>query len=145
MLAASEVHLVDTKLGTLELLLLAHAGKHHERELHIVDHRLAVKQGCALKEHAYLLACLLELRTTHLGDVAAVVENLAVLGLEQAHQVFYQHRLARARLAYYQVHLAVVESGVDVVQHLASAVVKIFVKMLYFNHNIVVSSSTLLV
>ncbi len=47
-------------------------------------------------------------------------KNLAIVGSQQAYERLHKHRLSRTALAYNQIGLAGVESGVDIVEYRAS-------------------------
>ena len=136
MLAAREVHTVDTELGTVLHLAIGHAAEHHKREHHIAHHRLAVEQGRTLEQHADFLAQLLALLAVHLGDVTAVIQDFALIGVKQAHEILDEHGLARARLADDEIGLAVIELAAHVKQHLTypALFLKRFGYILNFNH-----------
>ena len=59
-----------------------------------------------------------------------------MFGFEKPHKVFHKHGFTRTALTDNQIHLAVVELGADVVQHLTGAIVEKFIEMFYFNHNL---------
>ena len=122
-LTAREVHTVDAELCPIAHLTAAHRAKHHQREHHVAHHSLAVEQGRALEQHTYFLAQLLALLAVHLGDVTVIVEDFALVGVKQPHDVLNQHRLARAGLADDEVGLAVIEFATHVEQHLAHAII----------------------
>ena len=81
-------------MSAFELLFAAHGGEHHQREEHIAEHRLRIKQRRPLEQHAYLLAQLLDLIVRHTHHVAAVIKYLSLLGLQKADDRLYQHCLA---------------------------------------------------
>ena len=52
------------------------------------------------------------------GEIGAVILNGAAVHLKQAHHALGEHRLARTALTDDDVHLAFMELGIDVAQHL---------------------------
>ena len=92
-------------------------GEHVEREHHVLQDRHRVEERRRLEDHAHLAVDEGLLLLGHGHEVAPVVEHLSAGGLKQAHEVFHQHRLARARLSDDEVGLAVLKHGADVLQH----------------------------
>ena len=64
---------------------------------------------------------LVELDVVHGDDVLAVDPDVAGVGLEQAHEVLHQHRLALPRAADDDVDLAALDVEIDALQHLVRA------------------------
>jgi hypothetical protein len=90
---AGHLHLLEDDVLDLALGL---AGVLPQREGDVVVEVLRAEQGAVLEQHAEQLADLVQLLLADLGDVTAVDDDRAGLGLEQADQGLQEHRLAGA-------------------------------------------------
>ena len=130
----SQIDTCQAMLRAFDAIFVGFVGEHIEGEHDVLEHGERVEEGCALENHAHLSAQHDALLLGERDKVAAVVEDVAAGGREQPHDVLDEDGLSAARLPDDEVHLAVLEGGVDVLEDFL--VVERLIKMLDFDHGV---------
>ena len=132
-LTACHIDLSQAGLGPVHLLRLCPLGKEIHREHHIFEHSSKIEEGCALKQHSYLLVQLLSGCKVHRGERPAVVNDLSPVRFDKAYETFEQNSLSAAAAPYHHIAPAAFHYSIDALENRLAG--KTLPEILYFYHS----------
>ena len=118
LVGAFQIHPFEAEVHPVYFLAPALGGEHREREHHVLLDGHGVEQRRPLENHAHFGADGLLLFVGELVEIPAVIENFSLFRSQKSDEVLHHHGLAGAGTPDDEVHLAVLEASVDVLQHL---------------------------
>ena len=145
LVGAFEVHPLEAEIHPIDFLAPALGGQHREWEHHVLLDGHGVEQSRPLEHHAHFGTDGLLLLVGELVEIPSVIEDFTLFRSEQPDEVLHHHGLAGAGPPDDEVHLAVLEAGVDALQYLPLPEVFRYIDQFYHGNLLVPLLVSLLV